>query len=73
MKCKECNSDLEKATAPKSLYSISIPFTSLTIELWSWGNEEYYCLACTNEKEQRPLDEAYITGEQAGYDRRIQD
>lgn len=71
MKCGECNRDLEKATAPISLYSISIPFTNLAIELWNWGNEEYYCLTCATEKDQRPIEDAYIAGEEAGYERGI--
>ncbi len=73
MKCKDCESELQKTTIPKTIYSINIPFTPLTLEIWNWEAEDWFCFECATEKDQRPYEDAYVAGVDKGYEERLRE
>jgi len=67
MKCPECDDPMELIESPRTIFSISIPFTSCTIEIWYWGAKEFQCGNCLVEISNRRDRDLYDAGAEYGY------
>jgi len=67
MNCKKCGYEMTVTKVPCAVWSIRIPFLGYYFEIWNYDNKEYYCLECENEKQRRPINDAYLQGKDDGY------
>ena len=69
MLCPNCNREMTGLlSVPKQLFTILIPFSRYTLEIWDWNNEKVYCIGCAVEEANRQIEDIYYAGGEAGYE-----
>jgi len=71
--CPDCGSEMEICEQPESVFSIKIPFTVYTLEIWNWHKQKPVCLSCPQYKENRYENDIFDAGTEKGYEQGYED